>query len=112
MCREEAVSLPNRAADFTAETGLPFSYVIALFQDASGDLPVASDAEGYWRAVQEPEFPVTVDTSAAVFDVTPYTGDALPGKCVLSPEMVILACVAGEEQDDWAFDIIRADAGL
>ena len=39
---------------------------------------------------------------------TPYDGAAMPGKCVLSPEMVLLHCYAGED-DTSGFDAIVAD---
>jgi hypothetical protein len=112
MCRAEAVSLPDRAAGFRAETGLPFSYIITLFQDENGDLPAPDDAFQYWAAVGEPDFPTTADTRAAILSATPYAGDVLPGKCVLGPRMEILACEPGQVEDDWAFEIIRQPAGL
>lgn len=103
--------LPERAEDFVDETGLPFSYVIAIFEDTRGDPPGDRElAAEYWEAVGEPEFPVGTDPEQAVLEVTPFDGSPLPGKCVLSPAMEMLACEAGHEEDDWAFDIIREHA--
>ena len=50
------------------------------------------------------------DTTAEVLNATPYAGFALPGKCVLSPEMEMLDCRQGGDEDSWAFDIIKAHA--
>ena len=50
------------------------------------------------------------DPKAAVLDATPYKGLALPGKCILTPEMEMLDCRQGGNEDDWAFDIIKAHA--
>ena len=64
----------------------------------------------YWEAADEPSFPVMADLTAEVLEATPYDGNALPGKCILSPEMQLLDCRSGGDEDDWAFDIIKAHA--
>lgn len=87
---------------------IPFSYVVMLFQDVRGALPDEADAAAYWEAIGEPVFPVTVDPTAAMLDATPWEGSPLPGKCVMSPEMVMLDCYAGDEDDD-AFTLIAED---
>lgn len=51
------------------------------------------------------------DEDARVLDATPYTGNSLPGKCILTPEMKMLDCEAGRADDDWAFAKIEEDAG-
>ena len=50
------------------------------------------------------------DLTAEVLEATPYNGNGLPGKCILSPEMELLDCRSGGDEDDWAFDIIKAHA--
>ena len=50
------------------------------------------------------------DTTAEVLNATPYQGNALPGKCILSPDMEMIECRQGGNEDDWAFDIIKAHA--
>ena len=50
------------------------------------------------------------DLTASVLEATPYHGDALPGKCILTPGMQLLECRQGGDEDDWAFDIIKAHA--
>ena len=73
-----------------------------------GGLPDAEIAVDYWEAAEEPSFPVMADLAASVLEATPYTGNALPGKCILTPEMELLDCRSGGDEDDWAFDIIKA----
>ncbi len=54
------------------------------------------------------DVPVLGDGAKASVAATPYDEAARPGKCVLSPEMVILTCYAGEN-DEQGFDAIIAD---
>ncbi|NUP13622.1 MAG: hypothetical protein HOW73_46900 [Polyangiaceae bacterium] len=54
-------------------------------------------------------FPVTADPMQVVTELTPWDGSARPGKCALSPDMVMLACYTGED-DTEAFDAIVAHA--
>ena len=53
--------------------------------------------------------PVTSDILQKVQDATPWNGLSRPGKCVLSPEMVMLECYEGDD-DTLGFDAIKADA--
>jgi hypothetical protein len=62
--------------------------------------------------VNEPDVPITGDPDQQMFEATPYDGTDLPGKCVLSPDMEMLDCRAGEAEDEWAFDVIRDHAGV
>jgi hypothetical protein len=50
------------------------------------------------------------DLTASVLEATPYTGNVLPGKCILTPDMKLLECRNGGNEDDWAFDMIKAHA--
>jgi hypothetical protein len=110
MCKQEAVSFPERTEEFVDETGIAFSYVLALFEDAQGNVPDAEDALSYWEVVDEPDVPITADPDGQMFDATPFDGSPLPGKCILSPTMEILECEEGEAEDDWAFEIIEEHA--
>lgn len=100
-----------KAAEFTAESGIPLSYIVIVNEDAQGDPPDGDIAASYASTTGvDQQFPVTVDTTQQqVLDLTPWTGDARPGKCVLSPEMVMLACYDGDD-DAIGFDAIVADA--
>jgi len=84
---------------------------VIVNEDSSGDPPAGSVAASYASTTGiEQKFPVTVDpTQQQVLDLTPWTGAARPGKCALSPEMVMLACYSGEDDTD-AFDAIIAHA--
>ncbi len=82
-----------------------------LDEDAAGDPPKAQLAASYAETTEIDQlFPVTVDpTQVQVNEQTPWDGLARPGKCALSPEMVMLACYSGED-DTEAFEAIMADA--
>lgn len=86
---------------------MPFSYIVGLFQDYQGNDPDEELGNTYWRSLDEPDFPVLSDPDLLTVDETPYNGQALPGKCIVSPRMEILACDSGHGEDDWAYDIIR-----
>ncbi len=79
-------------------------------EDGSGNTPDGADAAAYENAVGPLSIPVTVDATEQLYDATPWSGNARPGKCVLSPEMVMLACYVGED-DTEGFDAIKAHAG-
>jgi len=81
-----------------------------LNEDPQGNPPDGSDAAAYENAVGPLSIPVTVDATNQVYDATPWTGAARPGKCALSPDMVMLACYTGED-DTPAFEAIEAHAG-
>jgi hypothetical protein len=105
------VSLQDEAEQFTAETGVPFSYIIALDEDVQAQAPQPEDAESYWADVGEPDFPTTVDPSQRLQEITPWKGRGRPGKCLLSPDMVMIDCTEATVDDEWAFDQIRALEG-
>ena len=105
----EAVSLESEVDAFVDETGIELSPLVVLFQDAYSETPDGEDAIGYHEDIEEPSFPVTADLEGRVFGTTPYDGSALPGKCVLTPQMEILTCMTGHGLED-LFDAIEEDA--
>jgi hypothetical protein len=74
-------------------------YMVALFQGMGSEPPLAEQAASYHETIGEPAFPVFADTQGRLLLDTPYQGNELPGKCVLSPEMEILGCVTGHSLD-------------
>jgi hypothetical protein len=71
-----------------------------VFQNSVGSPPEAQDAVDYAEALGDPDYPVVADPSEQVFSATGYDGSTLPGKCVLSPEMVMLECTSGHGNED------------
>jgi hypothetical protein len=71
-------------------------------------LPDGGDAVDYFEAIKEPSFPVTADLEASVTWLTPWDGNALPGKVILDPEMRMIDWYEGHGNED-AFDAILAD---
>ncbi len=63
----------------------------------------------YVDAVAIGDIPVLADPTKATVAASGYNQAARPGKCVLSPEMVILTCYSGED-DTLGFEAIVADA--
>jgi hypothetical protein len=103
----EAVGLPDHQEAFIAETGIEMTWILALFQDWAGKPPVAADAVDYAKVVGDPPYPVIADYQGRLTEVTPWTGQRLPGKCVLSPQMEILDCYNAVDNTR-AFDAIKA----
>ena len=82
-----------------------------LHEDSSGNPPNGTDAAVYDNGVGPLGIPVTADGSNQVLDATPWSGNARPGKCAMSPDMVMLECYTSED-DTAAFDAIKAHAGV
>jgi len=80
-----------------------------LVEDSEGEPPDGAYAAIYADQTGIGDVPVLADPTKATVDATPWDGNARPGKCVLSPEMVMLACYTGED-DTEGFDAIIADA--
>jgi len=106
-CFGEASGLDESGVDFEAETGIDFSYLVVIFESATGDPARPEDAAPYAEVIGDPEIPVLSDPGVAMVAATPFDGKELPGKCLLSPEMEILSCWTGHDNDDDALDIIR-----
>ena len=83
---------------------------MVLFQGISGG-PTATEAEQYAEYIGAEDYIVGSDVAEEVLDNTPYDGQSLPGKCVLSPDMVMLECESGHGNEEM-FEAIKADAGL
>ena len=84
---------------------------MVLFEDVFGGPPKAKDAVDYHAALGEPKYAVTADPKVGSLEHTPFSGSPLPGKCALSPDMEILGCTVGHNNDD-LLDVIREHAGL
>lgn len=105
------MGLSDRKDDFIAETGIEnFSYMLILYQDNLGLPPGAESAADYADSIDNPPFPVFSEPNDLMLDSTPWKADRLPGKCVLSPEMELLHCYAGDD-DTEGFDAIIEHAG-
>jgi len=107
-CLAEARELPQRNADWAATSDIPFSYMIILAQDTGGVAPDGGDAFDYMNVVDVGhDVPVLSDINQKSVSDTSWDGRALPGKCVVSPEMEILDCYTGHGDDEEAFALIR-----
>jgi hypothetical protein len=95
-----------------AETGLEFSFIFALYEGASGNAANADDCSAYAEHIGSPSFPVMSDGLERATDVTPMTLDGHPEMCALAPDMTILGCHMGHGAYEYAWDDIRAHAGL
>jgi hypothetical protein len=109
-CLEEVPHLGADIAAIAAETGQPVLPLIALFQDVTGSPPQMSHGADYAEALGLSGFPVTADLDAASLLVLPYPGTILPGKCLLSPELVILGCTEGDPANEQLATWINEDA--
>lgn len=111
LCMEEAGALGDTAASLSSETGVPVQGLILLFQGTSGDTPTGNDAISYAESVDAGDTPVLGDVDATLLDAVPYDGRELPGVCLISPTMEIVACTTGEGQLDAYADVITDHAG-
>ena len=100
--------LVERTESFIERTGIPFSYLVVLYEKANHLPCIGDDAKNYADEVNGWSYPVLADKYQMIIDATPWTGSPLPGKCVLSPDMVLQACTTGEGDDAELFDIIEA----
>lgn len=108
-CLDEASGLVARSRAFSSDFGVPFSYVVALYEDADGGAPsreAALEYAGHMQAAHD--LPVLVDTNQELLDYTPFDGSEPLGKCVLSPDMRMLDCFTGTGDDQGAFETILA----
>ena len=111
LCMEEAGALGQTAADLASQTGQPVQGVVMLFQGNSGSTPVEGDAVAYAESVEAGDTPVLGDVDAGLLDAVPYDGRELPGVCLLSPTMQIVACTTGEGNLPGYADVITDHAG-
>lgn len=105
------MSFPEEQAEVQAE-GIPFSFVIGLFEDVQGNDPPEDRSLGAEYAEEvdiTDELPVGADMSGRITDQIPWAG-TLPGKCAVSRDMVMLKCWSSTSnapglaaiRDDWA----------
>ena len=110
-CLEEAASLPERGTEATAEAGVDLGYVIVIWDDFMGEAPEPDVSVRYAEGIKVgQQIPVFADTTEAVLSHTPYDGEDLPGKCLLSPELELLHCWVGHDNDADAWQIASAHA--
>ncbi|MED5373774.1 MAG: redoxin domain-containing protein [Myxococcota bacterium] len=105
-CLSEASGLEQAGAEFQAQTGIDFSYMILLFSSVTGDPPNDQTAVDYAPNVGDPAIPVFADPERAWLEASPYDGSELPGKCLLSPDMELVQCWTGHDNDQDALDTI------
>ena len=79
------MSLPLRAEAFIADNpGIPFKYIIGVFEDAMRNVPSPEYAEQYWKNLGSPEgLAVFSDVNEQLLPSTPFTGTQASGKCLL-----------------------------
>jgi hypothetical protein len=91
---------------------LPFSFLFALYEGASGNPATADDCASYAEDIGSPSFPVFADGLEEIKEATPLTLQSHPAMCALTPEFVIISCYSGHGGYDSAFEAIKDHAGL
>ena len=71
-----------------------------LFESVDSGTTLASESAAYHEVIGAPGFPVLADVNSSSLALTPYDGAALPGKCVLTPEMEILECIVSHDSTE------------
>jgi hypothetical protein len=105
--KQEIDTLTQRNHDFVADTGIPFSYIVVIFEGEDGLPPSAQAAATYAEAVEAEEIAVFADVDGEILRSTPYEGFEVPAKCLVSPQMEIIQCSAGEYADTSMFALIQ-----
>ena len=78
----------------------------------SGEPVTAEDVEYYADYIGNPRFPIFADAGGETLSAaTPMTAEQYPELCIISPDMELIDCVAGHEQLDHSFSVIREHAG-
>ncbi len=106
------MGLADRQAEFRDLSGLDdFRYIWVLYQDAYTNGTDEDDVIDYIdrAGLEGAGVAVLGDPTELVTGDIPWE-NRLPGKCVLTPEMEMLYCYSGED-DDEAWDRIIEHAG-
>jgi len=107
----EAVGLPQEQQQFLDQhPELGFRFLVVLSENNFGLATDGDNALSYWQSLGSPgDLPVLADPQTALTSSTPWSGNTIPGKCVLSPAMEILHCYAGHGNEE-AFDAVLEHA--
>ena len=108
----EAGRLQEEQQKFQAETGLPFTFVFALYENGSHQPPTPLDAQIYAQQVGITQFPVLADAFGAFAGATPMTQQTHPEVCAVGPDMRIISCGSGHSSFQARLNDIKAYAGL
>jgi len=98
-----------------AETGLPFRYVIVLFEGFQYEPPPPEVAQQFASlAGVDEDFPVIADEAQVLAELVSDWSGLPHTKVVLGPDLTILDVHVGlaDEEDAKAFAVIREHAGL
>ncbi|GEM_PF-2212075 len=95
----EAVGLEGSEAALLADPDIQWSFGVALYEGADGQVANAETAPAYAAAIDDPAFPVLADLDGVLIDSTPWNGSGMPAWCVLSPQMTLLDCFGGIDDD-------------
>ena len=112
-CQAEAAQLGARQAEYYQTNDVPFSYIIGLYEDSTGDVPTAEIVAEYAKVAALPGgyIPVLADQTESLLTATPYDGSSMPGKCVFSDTLEILGCYTSAD-DTEGFELIAEHAGV
>lgn len=109
-CLRDAEQFDAVQAGLAEETGLPVAIPTVLFQDSGGSLPGPDEGRRYAELAGIVQQPVFADPVAGVLAATSYDGRLLPGVCVLSPDLELVACAEGPDAFEAMIDVVRAEA--
>ncbi len=109
-CLEEAMELEAWGETYRADTGVDFGYLLVLFQDVWAEAPTGETAVDYAAEIGATTLPVLADTEQAIVEFTPFEGSPLPGKCLFSPEMVMVECWSGHSGIEELYEVMERHA--
>ncbi len=96
------------------ETGVPFSYVVILYEDFLEGSSDATTVQHYIDQNNLGLLPVFADPQRDILANTPYNGpsDDMPGKCLVDKRMQLIDCYTGPSVDTVQMNWIREQEGL
>lgn len=83
-----------------------------LTQNASGNPLTDPDTARIFAEATGATVPITGDLSSQAVLFLPWPGNSIPGKCVLSPQMEIITCYTGTNDDQGVAAIQAHAAGM
>lgn len=92
-----------------AKTGIPFSFIMVLDENAQAKPATGEIAKLYAESLDLVGFPVLADSTYQTHSMTPWDGIGRPGKCAVAPDMTMLKCYIGAD-DTPGYTAIEAHA--
>jgi len=79
--------------------------MLALYEGVRDPIPSGEEMMSYAEYIGAEFMPVLGDQSGRLIEASGWDGNSMPGQCVLAPDMTMLDCYTGED-DEYAAALI------